>query len=202
MVAADRPDSEPSDWVFYQWIDGDDDRGPRRIVRPQYAMFACPRCKKYPEITVLEHAGIPADFILHSQWDYIRTADGVICVSQRSVEILNVNKIRGLRFLTLPGDDRYRIAVPAFPEGYVAVDIASCGVELRGLCPICMRYGKILYWPQRRAMRLPQEDLIICSLLVFAEDQCREFHLMTTDRVAEVFQRENVTGVELISHGF
>lgn len=202
MYAADRPDSEPGDWMFHYWADGHGNRGPRLTVRPQYAMFACPHCKKFPEITVLEHVGIPADFMVHSDWDYIRTADGVICVSQRLVDIIEVNKIHGLRFLTLPGDGRYRIAVPAFPKGYVAVDIASCGVEFRGLCPLCMRYGKTLYWPQRRAMRLPQEEFIICSPLIFSEDRCREFLLMTTDRVAEIFQRKNVTGVEFVSHGF
>ncbi len=196
MVPADRPDSEPEDWLFHN------DRGPRIALRAEYAIFACPRCKKFPEITILEKLGAPTDFLVRSTWDFVTTADGVLCISTRLAGIIQSEDIRGIRFIPLPGDSRYVIALPALPMGWVAVDIALCGMEFRGLCPVCMRYGKTLYWPQRRAMRLPEEDLIICSPLVFSEGRCRIFPLMTTRKVADILRRENVTGLEFLSHGF
>jgi hypothetical protein len=148
------------------YLFSEDDARDRRMVRPQYRPFICPRCAKVDELRALAQAGVP-DIRFRSTRDIVSTADDFKLCSQRFIDGLAAAGITGLSFLPLPSQSGTFIVLP---QTRAKVDETIAGIAAHGeRCSQCARWRETAMGPLCQSIEKPADALAIFSPAVWPE---------------------------------
>jgi hypothetical protein len=164
----------------------------RMTLRDRYTSLACDRCGKFDEYEALR-LGVDNDVVVRGRRDFVDTADGAICVSDRFKRVFESEGIRGIDFVPLKGG-RYFVVRPTV---IAPVDPATCGIKYIGEpCPLCGRYRESIYPPRIDSMTKPEDPMTVFSPSIRLESgMCRFAEVYITDQVASLLKPHNLRGI-------
>ena len=183
-------DDEASHWLFYC-----DDRQNRLVVRPEYRDLTCSGCGKVNESEALRR-GVSTGFVVRSQKDWIGTAEGWVCVSQRFRDVVEQNDIGGLSFLTIPSNSGHFVVEFTC---LVSTNADKAGFDCKNPCVVCGRYQEKLVGPFLESMTLPE-----AKKTVFVSEQANEnvkaaYRPAFADRmVVKLLRESNIVGIDFV----
>jgi len=174
-------------YVFFQ-----DDEDDVLQVRPSYKHLQCSCCGKFDEDAALR-LPIEADVRVRATRDFVGTADGLICLSNRAQQVVTDSGIAGLEFIALPGGSRYAIAVPTC---LVKTDLATAGFEFQGPCPCCGRYYGVYVGPMVASLEKPDDPMVLFTSEIWNERRwVRQTFLVASDAVVKILRANKISGV-------
>ncbi len=175
---------------FLFWKDGKP-----RTLRPAYAAVRCQVCGKLDELKALQMP-LQDDIKIRARGDVVLTHDGFLLFSQHLQDVLSDNRVQGVRYLAIPNEDRYRVAIPTC---YLPVDPDTAGFQYAGAkCVACGRYRHGVYvGPLKPSYSPPEDNTVMCAPEVFQESGVgRVFWFLVSDLVKSLFKKNGIRGVE------
>ncbi|CAN7482084.1 hypothetical protein LJR118_003333 [Acidovorax sp. LjRoot118] len=172
----------------------DDPRG-RRVVRPQYKPFVCPRCGKVDELRALAQAGVP-QMTFRSGRSVVSTCDDFKLCDQRLIDGLGAAGISGLVFLPLDAPQGYFVVLPT---ARASVDEPTAGMVTHGeRCVLCARWRETTVGPLCESIEKPPDERAIFSPAVWSESilGVRPMFLCAAP-VAKAVSSQKFSGLEL-----
>jgi len=192
-------DQRQNNWFLY-------DEVPPVVLRKRYQWLQCAECGKIDEDQALL-SGLDADVQLKARSDIVQTSDEVLCFSEKTRKIYELNNLTGLEFMDIPKDFKYKIA---FPTHILDVDLKTAafqyqepcivaGIELPGgFCTLCGRNkGGAYVGPLKGSFDLPNNPLTICAPSINRENSRGKIYwILVSEVVKNLFQLSHVTGAE------
>ncbi len=183
----------PEDQRFNNWILHHDSPDVGVSLRERYASYACKKCKKVDEEAAIAD-GIDREVTIQSKSDFLTTDDGFICVSQRLKELLEDQSVQGVRYLSLPADDRYMVAMPS---SCLDTNLEKVGMECHRPCPVCGRYRETCFFPSLQSIAVPEEPNDLYCPSVFIENTGgRQFLFFTSEDTVRILRSGKISGLE------
>ena len=178
-------DRRKSDWILFEQ---DPQEGP--VLRSRYVPLQCPSCNGLNVYRALE-SGVDSLLKFSGTWDFMDTEECVLCVNQRTRQLLLDNRVTGVDFLALPGDLRYSILIPK-----VILPVHRRDNQMK-ISHKCARCNLMLAhrWPSISSMRIPTDPLLIFTAQPMMKLASRGCLFWMTQPVVELLQRHNVTGL-------
>lgn len=162
-------------------------------ARRSYEGFQCGICWKIDEEQAFR---LPIDDRVNvsSRRDFFGTEDNQICISRGLMQILIDGNIAGLRYLPLPGDERF---VLVLPEVFVPTNREAAGFIYEGpKCPECGRHEGVYIMPQLASLTPPDDPDVIFSSDVWLENRLgRITLLMASDKTVALLKKNKITGI-------
>lgn len=182
-------DNRSNNWIFFR-----EKKGAGRLLREKYLSLSCKRCRKFDEIKAAR-MGIDEDVVIRSPFDFVRTSDQMLCVSQEFRSFIEELGNPDCEFIPLPGDSRYFLCLV---NTILPCETCPPGMSFLGPCAQCGRFKETTGSPMLASLTLPDVRYLLCLPDVPRESvSFRKWFYLGSEEFVAAVQKKKFKGLSL-----
>jgi hypothetical protein len=180
------PEASFANWILWRHRDKTG-----KTLRPRYAKFQCPSCKKLDELAAVK-SGIDEDVVIKGRNDITRTFDHFLVVKEKVVRVFEALSVEGIRWQPLPGG-KFNLVLP---RRLIHVRDEEAVYRTYRPCKRCGRPRDRKGIPVLRQLALPKKPFDAGMLWPEAESHYgRSFRFIISETIFDALHKARVRGL-------